>query len=95
MIGLDARLKGYRKGSASTRRLVKEYESGEFSFSNVERSNFEVTDQARPTSFQVDNEKCGICGKREEDGIVEELKITVNNGILNSNMCDSCNNLYH
>ena len=100
------RLKRQRKRTQSIRKFGKGYESGKFSFSNIENPEDEAVDEpipseiiseapVVPTSSQADVEKCGICGRGEEDGIIDELNIFVNSELLKWIMCDSCSAWYH
>ena len=78
-------MKRNRKNIASIRRFGKGYESGKSSASHVGNPDEEVVATANnpgvPTSSQ-DADKCAVCGRGENDAIIESLNVIVNNDVL-------------
>ena len=94
----SSRIKRNRKNIASIRRFGKGYESGKSSASHLGSPDEEVVAAAKnpgvPTSSQ-DGDKCVVCGRGENDGIIESLNIIVNNDVLEWISCGICNLWFH
>ena len=94
----SSRMKRHRKTISSIRRFGKGYESGKSSSSFLGSPDEEVVAAAKDTGVLTssqDGDSCAVCGRGENDAIIESLNIIVNNDVLEWISCGICNLWFH